>query len=208
MGVVESDENFNIIRKYTVLFDPETRFVTKFRKPINFDVDEKALKGEKSFSESYPFLREFFDRDALFLAHAATNDGRMLNYACKRYHLPPLDYVFICSQMIYSVFADVEDGIGLEVVAELMGEEFIHHNAEEDAYMSLKLVKYICAIKNMTLSELLSEYGISYGRVKNYEIKMMRSEALDAQRAIRKAERIAEKQRIKGMKQGENDSDE
>jgi DNA polymerase-3 subunit epsilon len=182
------------------LINPETRFVTKFRKPIEFNIDEKALKKEKNFRDSYSALKALFSQDALFIAHSINNDIRMLNLACKRYNMPSFKFKFICSQMLYSIFSDTADGIGLDIAAEKIGEEFKHHMADEDALMSLKLVKYICGMKGLTLSELLDEYGVNYGSLRNFEIRLMHSKSLDEQRLKRKEERKKEQDEKNALK--------
>lgn len=195
IGIVEANDIFNITSKYTLLINPETKFVTKFRKPIEFDIDEKALKNEPNFESIYPNIVELFSQDALYLAHSISNDLRMINYACKRYRLPSLKFKYICSQMLYSIFSDTSDGIGLSDAATLINSEFHHHYAEDDALMSLKLVEYICRIKGVSLIELLEEYNVSYGELKDYNILPMRSEMLDNQRDRRKKAREEDKKK-------------
>jgi DNA polymerase-3 subunit epsilon len=193
VGVVEADFNFNIKDKYNILINPETKFVTKFRKPIEFNVDEKALRDKKNFFTAYKSLKKLFNQDAVFMAHSISNDIRMLNCACKRYNMPSFHFKFICSQMLYSIYSNTSEGIGLNDAGILMGTEFVHHNAEEDALISIKLVEYICKMKKVSLNELLIEYGVEFGSLKNFQITHMQSTLLDEQRRVRKLERIREK---------------
>lgn len=190
VGVVEADWNFTIIDKYSILINPETKFVTKFRKPIEFNIDEKSLKNEPNFYNIYPRLKQLFSEKALFIAHSISNDVRMLNYACKRYHLPSFKFDFICSQMIYSIHNNLSDGIGLDNAGIAINASFTHHQSDEDAMMALKIIEYICKIKNCTLDELIEEYGIKYGTLRNFEVNLMKSTLLEEQRIVRKQERI------------------
>lgn len=193
IGIVEADDSFKVYKKYNIFINPETKFVTKFRKPIEFNVDEKTLKEELNFPKIYNQIRDLFSQDAIYLAHSVSNDIRMLNYACKRYGLPSLKFNFICSQMIYSVFSNTEDGIGLNNAGEIINVPFMHHQSDEDALISLKLVEFICTKKNMTLNELINDYGITFGSLNNFEIKLMHSSVLDYQRQERKILRQQEK---------------
>jgi len=202
VGIAEADFDFNLLDKYNILINPETKFVTKFRKPIDFNVDEKALKNEKNFKDTYPRLKELFSQDALYLAHSISNDVRMLNLACKRYSLPSFKFKFICSQLLYSIYSDTADAIGLDNAGLLINADFTHHLADEDAMMSLKLVEYICRMKNCGLNDLIYEYGITYGSLKNFEIKPMHSTVLDDQRLKRKQERLKEAARKADVEEG------
>lgn len=193
IGVVEADINFKIIDKYEILINPETKFATKFRKPINFDIDINHLKSMPNFKESFSRLNKLFSQDAIYVAHATSNDVRMLIAACKRNKLPSFKFNFICSQTLFSIFANLEQGIGLDKAGELLSHEFMHHKADEDALVSLKLVKYICNQKGMTINELLIDYGIELGILENNNVKLMKSSLLDKQRNVRRKIRLKEK---------------
>lgn len=188
IGVIESNYQFDVLNRYNILINPETKFVTKFRKPIDFNIDRSSLKCEKNFVALYPALKELFDSDALFLAHSITNDIRMLNLACKRYRLPSFKFKFICSQILYSIYSNTPDGIGLDSAAELISENFVHHLADEDALLSLKLVQYICKTQGVSLEELLNLYEVIFGSVSRFDIKPMQSQVLNTQRQKRKEE--------------------
>lgn len=190
IGIVESDLQFNIKKRYNILINPETKFVTKFRKPIEFNVNQNELKNKPNFKKAYTKLNKIFNKDAIFIAHSISNDIRMLNYACKRYKLPSFNFQFICSQMIYSIYSNIEDNIGLNNAADLININFHHHMAEEDAFISMKIIEFICKVKNCSFNNLIKDYKITYGKLYNFQISLMKSEKLNEQRKIRKEKRL------------------
>lgn len=196
IGAVCADENFNVLWKRDILINPKCKFATKFRKPIEFSIDREIIKDMPTFSEQYDSLQELFSGDTLILAHSANNDMYMLNSACKRAGMPPFKFDFICTQTIYSAVYDVQNGIGLDRAAEMLELNFTHHKADDDAEMALYLLKYCCEYLQCNYTELEKKLGITRGSIANYEMKPMRSLALDQLRKARKIEHINNQKKL------------
>ncbi len=196
IGVVCADESFNILYKRDILINPKCKFATKFRKPIEFSIDKESIKDMPTFNEQYETLRELFSGDSIILAHSANNDMYMLNSACKRADVPPLKFQFICTQTIYSAVYDVQNGIGLDAVAERLDLRFTHHKADDDAEMALYLLKNCCDYMQCSYLELEKKLGITRGSIADYELNPMRCRVLDQLRKARKQEHINNQKRL------------
>lgn len=203
IGVVCADENFDILYKRDIIINPKCKFATKFRKPIEFSIDKETVKDMPTLADIHSELKSLFGGDYLVVAHSANNDMYMLNAACKRANVPAFSFDYICTQTIYSAVYEEKNGIGLDAVAEKLSLTFTHHKADDDAEMALMLLKNCCEYMQCTYPELEKRLGIIRGRIDNYELRPMRSKALDEMRKAHKLEHLAKQKRlVKELKKG------
>lgn len=196
IGVVEADEDFNIIYKEDIIINPCCRFSTKFRKPIEFSVSQEDAYAAPTLAEQYAKIKKLFTGDKLVMAHSANNDMFMLNEACKRARVPALKFQYICTQMIYSAIYDEMNGIGLDRAAEEMQLTFKHHKADDDAEMALYLLKSCLEHTGLTYKELEKQYGITRGKNAGYSFIPMRCAKLDRLRALHRQEKKQEQRQL------------
>lgn len=197
IGVVLADDQFNIIYKEDILVNPHCKFNTNFRKPIKFSVTPEDVAKAPDLREVYPKLLDLFAGDTVIMAHSANNDMFMLNEACKRAKLPPFDFKYICTQMIYSAVYDVMTGIGLDKAVEDLNLTFNHHKADDDAEMALALLKKCCHTMGVSYPELEKVLGIKRGHNHNYIFEHMQCNHLDELRKMHKEESKNNLQKIK-----------
>ncbi len=198
IGVVLADENFNILYKEDILVNPHCKFNTNFKKPIHFSVTPEDVKNAPDLKDVYDKLLDLFAGDTVIMAHSANNDMFMLNEACKRAHLPPFNFRFICTQMIYSAVYDVMIGIGLDKAVEDLHITFNHHKADDDAEMALIILKKCCQTFGKKYLELEKSLGITRGKTYNYTYEPMQCAELDKLRQKHKKE---SKNHVKELKQ-------
>lgn len=196
IGVVLADEQFNVLHKEDIIINPKCKFVAKFRKPIEFSVTKEQAESAPTLAEQYDRIAELFSGDKIILAHSANNDMFMLNEACKRAHVPALQFDYICTQMIYSAIYDVMNGIGLDKAAEEMNLTFKHHKADDDAEMALYLLKSCCEHMGCDYLHLEKKLGIKRGRNANYQFVPMRSTKLEKLRKIHRAQKKEEQKEL------------
>ena len=205
-GVVLADENFNIIFKRNYWINPLCRFAMKFRKPIDFKIKKEDLEDKPTFAEVRDELASYLeDKDTIVMAHSANNDMLMFNEACKRAHVKPFEFRFICTQMIYSAVYDVENGIGLDKVSVQLGRtnEFTHHQADDDAEMALYLLKHCLEKTGLSYKQMIKRFGITPGKMQNGGFLPMRCAELGKLKAIRKQKAFAlQKKWQKEIKKG------
>lgn len=191
IGVVCADESFNVLYKKDIIINPHCKFCTNFRKPIEFSVKKEDVLDAPSLSDIYDELKELFSGDKVIMAHSANNDMFMLNEACKRAKLPPLEFRYICTQMIYSAVFDVMNGIGLDKAVEDLHIDFKHHKADDDAEMALWVLKSCLDYVGVSYKELEKKLGIKRGSIRNYTFTPMRCIALEKLRQKHREENKA-----------------
>lgn len=196
IGVVEADENFNVLYKEDIIINPLCKFVTKFRKPIEFSVSKEEVATAPTLAEQYDKIKQLFDGDKIIMAHSANNDMFMLNEACKRARVPALRFEYVCTQMIYSAIYDVMNGIGLDKAAEELHLSFTHHKADDDALMALRLLQSCLEKMGCTYKELERKLGIKRGKIENYSFVPMRCARLEKLRKLHRQEKKLEQKQL------------
>ena len=220
-GYCLTDEKFNILEKEDLLINPQGGFHL---------TDRKGAKGlvlpyEYGDFKNYPTFLEraekiyglLQDKDTLVVGHATTNDVRYLNLESNRFHLPPFRFSFADTQFLYmNLVGDFSRQFGLGVIAQELDVEFTAHRAVDDAYATMRVAEAMCRAsgEGRTLSDLIEKYGISLGRIENYEITLATSTgfALYRQEQERKKEarekakvefyRFADREKRKRTKEG------
>lgn len=167
VGVVIADEQFNVLSSENIWINPRSDYNlngTRANVGIDLHLDKKLLKSSPDFRRVYPRLKALLtDKQYVVVGHAVDSDVRMLNKACERYHLPSIDFEFICSQLLYKLYKGESDVKGLGKIAEEIGLTFTQHNSEEDAYASMMTLKYLVDSSGMSVEELLDKYRVRRG---------------------------------------------
>ncbi len=174
-GYVVCDEKFNIIKKEDILINPRGGFHLTGRngqKGLVLPYSYAEFKNYPPFKQSYNFIKSLLeDRNNIVLGHSILNDVKYLNLETRRFHLPSFDFQFLDSQLMFMSYSgDFSHQSGLESIAVSLGVEFTPHRAVDDAYATMRVVEAICKAENSTLDELIKLYGLTRGRIKNYNI--------------------------------------
>ena len=189
-GYAISDEDFNIIATKDVLINPAPkRFVLgKWGEEprIKLAYPESVFRSSPRFYKVYDSIKALFDEDTLVIGYAVVNDVKYLMNACEIYGLKPIEYRFIDVQLIYRLYKGLKEGCGLSTCAEDFGIEFTHHRSDEDALVTLLVLKGICSRLGMTLSQMLVYYGIRPGIVRSGEYVGCSADSIDLERFSKK----------------------
>ena len=174
-GYVVCDEKFNIIKKEDVLINPRGGFHLtdrKGNKGLVLPYSYSEFKKYPPFKEVYPFIKSLLeDKDTVVLGHSILNDVKYLNLETRRFHLPSFDFQFLDSQLMFMSYSgDFTHQSGLEHIAVDLGVEFTPHRAVDDAYATMRVVEAICKAENCNFDGLVKLYGLSRGRIKNFNI--------------------------------------
>ena len=193
IGVVIADEHFNILSRENIWINPKTKYNlngTRANVGIDLHLDKKLLDASPDFSEVYGKVSALLtDPQYIVLGHAVDSDVRMLNKACERYHLPSINFEFICSQLLYRLYKGEKEVKGLNKIAGELGVTFHQHNSEEDAYVSLLTLKYLVEDSGLTVEELLAKYHVRKGVNNNFELN--RPVSLEGQVSKKKLTQVA-----------------
>lgn len=174
IGVVIADEHFDVISRENIWINPKTKYNlngTRENVGIDLELDKALLDASPDFRRVYPKVKALLtDEQYLVLGHAVDSDVRMLNAVCVRYHLPSINFEFICSQLLYKLYRGEKDVKGLNKIANELSITFHQHNSEEDAYVSMLTLKYLVEDSGLSVEQLLEKYQIRRGSNVNFEL--------------------------------------
>ena len=183
-GYCLTDEQFHILEKEDILINPQGGFHLTDRKgeqgivlPYKYEEFKKYPSFKEQAERIYSLLQ---DSDTLVVGHAVQNDVKYLNLESHRFHLPSFGFRFTDTQFLYmNVIGDFSRQYGLGVIAERLGVEFTPHRAVDDAYATMKVAQALCKAEDCSLPTLLEKYGVTTGKIENYEITQTTSLAFD-----------------------------
>lgn len=169
-GYCIGDENFNVIAQGNILIRPLNKINTAYYR-VKLSYPLSLYYSSPTFIENYEKIKEILSTpDAVVLGHAIHNDIVGINSACKNNTLKCIDFSFVDTQMLFSIYKKIPNILGLDKIAEEIGENFAHHRADEDARMSLYTLKYICQQEKLSFNELMAVYDATIGVNENGQI--------------------------------------
>ncbi len=176
-GYVITDENFNVTEKECYTINSEKPFKLIGRKDRE---DCILFFSEEEYYDS-PIFPAFYDKikklvsmsGTIIFGHAMKSDAMFLRTACKRYKLPPLNFEFIDSQVLYREFLGIHKDISLEnaETALNLDKPKFHHKSDEDALLTIELVEKICKELNVNIPELTALCPTACGASHNFNIQ-------------------------------------
>lgn len=176
-GYVIVDEKFNTIKKECFTINPEKPFNLigrENREDCILFFPEETYYASQPFSAFYNKIKSIIStKDSIIFGHAMKSDASFLRTACKRYHLPPLNFNFIDSQRLYKEFSGIKKDISLEnaeVTFKLDKPQF-HHKSDDDALLTLKFVEKICKELSVSVPELIDLCPTAHGKSLNFDIQ-------------------------------------
>ncbi|MGN0818552.1 MAG: exonuclease domain-containing protein [Candidatus Coproplasma sp.] len=183
-GYVICDEEFNIIKKEDILVNPKGKFhLTDGRGEHGLELpyDYAEFKKYPPFPEVYKQIKSLLeDKDNRVYGHSTLNDVKYLDLETNRFHLPPFNFAFADSQLLYmTAVGDYSRQFGLEYITRDLNVEFTPHRAADDAYATMKIVEAMCRRYGVTLSELEDKFKIRYGKINNHRITRPNSKGFE-----------------------------
>jgi DNA polymerase III epsilon subunit-like protein len=161
-GYVLCDTDFNIIEKKDLLINPNAKFSYGVfsKKYITLAYPQSEFFSQPKFDERYPIIRDILTKpDQIVIGHAVDNDVNFLLGECDRYHLPIIQFDFYDSQELYRVLTDCALHKNLSGICEELGITVGNaHRSDDDAEMTMQVVKTLCENQNLELPDLLSKY--------------------------------------------------
>lgn len=168
IGYVIADESLNILEKSDILVNPlPKRFAVGNKKNLKrtgvmFAYTEDEFRQAPSFNERYHIIKDLFD-NRLVLGFAMANDVKYLNDACDKYELPRIEYEYMDVQFAYKLLNPEENSIGLKTLSVKYGINYHEHRSDEDAAVSLLVLKSILDEHQMKYDDFIKDYKIVYG---------------------------------------------
>ena len=159
-GYCIADEKFNIIEQRDIVMRPHGK---RYEPRIKLHYDKAFIKAQKPFPEYYEEIKRLFSSCDLIIGFSVSNDVDFLNNACDIYKLEKIEYEFLDIQLLHKTVEKRPNASGLESVANEMGIEYLAHRSDEDARVTLLLLKNITETLNLSINEVLSKYHITQG---------------------------------------------
>ncbi len=174
-GYVLCDEQFNIIKKEDILINPKGKFhLTDGRGEhgLVLPYDYGEFKKCPTFPQVYGRIRELLeDKNNLVFGHATINDVNYLDLETRRFKLPPFEFAFSDSQLMYMTsINDFSRQFGLEYITKDLDVEFTPHRAADDAYATMRVTEALCKKHGCAGAEIDGLLKIKRGTVKNHRI--------------------------------------
>lgn len=199
-GYVVCDEKFNILEKEDVLINPKGKFELtnrKGEKGIVLPYEYENFKKYPPFNAVYPRIKRLLeDKNSYVLGHAVLNDVKYLNLETRRYKLPPFNFEFSDSQLIFMTHIDdFSHQFGLEHIANALGVAFTPHRAADDAYATMKIIEAMCVAHNCDFPELIKELNVTPGKIVNGQIFRPQSKGYRRFNALKREEKAKRSQK-------------
>ena len=166
-GYCLADYNFNITKQKDIVMRPKTK---RIESKIKLHYDKAFIKNSPQFPTFYGEIKELFKNSYCVIGFSIMNDVEFLNNACEIFMLDKIEYEFLDVQLIYKTVYKKPTLSALSTIAEELGIEYEAHRSDEDARVTLLVLKHILNDTNLTLAELLKKYHITHGVNNNTEI--------------------------------------
>lgn len=187
-GYVICDEKFNILKKEDILINPKGKFhLTDGRGEhgLVLPYEYSEFKNYPVFPQVYPRIRALLeDRNNLIFGHATLNDVNYLDLETRRFNLPPFDFAFSDSQLMYMTSVnDFSRQFGLEYITRDLDVEFTPHRAADDAYATMRVTEALCKKHGCSGAEIDKVLSIRRGTLKNHKVVKPSAKAYGEYRA-------------------------
>ena len=174
-GYVLCDENFNIIIKEDILINPKGKFhLTDGRGEhgLVLPYEYAEFKNYPAFPQVYGKIKSLLqDKNNRIFGHATLNDVNYLDLETKRFRLPPFEFSFSDSQLMYMTsVSDYSRQFGLEYITKDLDVEFTPHRAADDAYATMRVVEALCKKHGCNCEELEKILQIKRGKIFNHKV--------------------------------------
>ena len=171
-GYVVTDERLEVTEKEDWIINPKAPFMLtghRNRPFIKLAYEKEEFKQAPSFPKLYDRIKALFRRpDSMIFGYAADNDAGYLKCEFLRYSLPSVNFTYYDLQKILH-FAIPEAGqnqVSLSKAAALFTDEEINqdiHKSDEDAFLSMLVLKGLSKKLNISPKELTARYPVSRG---------------------------------------------
>lgn len=177
-GYVLCDENFKILKDEDILINPGKggSFVSEHRGVFNYYHPLHSYYKSKEYSYYYEYIKNLIiDKDTIVLGFAVNGDIEAINVGNRRYKKEDYEIEAYDVQRLLPEYKESKSKQSLErVFMELYKDrdeyyDVVAHKPDDDAYMTMLILKNIVEINNVKLHTLLKENEqIIYNSKKGY----------------------------------------
>ncbi len=166
IGYCLTDIEFNLIKKEDIIINPESSFdyhLFSDKSDIHLSYTKKEFYNNKNFKMHYKELKKLFTSNVLVFGFSLENDLKFLLDAYKRYNLDVINFSYVDVQEVYRKYSMQSSNISLNKALIEMGVDISNetlHKSDDDAYITMLLLKKIINKSNKKLLELLDKLDI------------------------------------------------
>ncbi|MDE5562422.1 MAG: hypothetical protein K2J01_02610 [Clostridiales bacterium] len=172
-GYVLTDDRLNVTGRDTLLVAPEVKFNPYVIKNL-LAFTEKKYNTAPTFRERHDEIRALLaDKDTVVIGHTTSTDAGYLNYATKRYKLPPIDFEFFDIKKIHKHQTNAKEFASLENMLKEFNLDFDGrlHKSEDDAYLTMLAFKALCQMAHIDAKLFLLKYAQFKEKTRNGKVK-------------------------------------
>lgn len=171
-GYVKTDENFNVLKKKDILIDPVAPFLlgnAKTGDGIKLAYPLFRFQRAYTFPHYYKEIKKLLeDPSNLCFGFAVFQDVSYISYTCRRYSLPIIEFKFFDIQKMEKEINHRKNNSGLDhLVEEYHLDTFTYHRSDDDALMSMEVLKALLEKNQLKVEDLLSRFPNSFDRTDN-----------------------------------------
>ena len=163
-GYLVTDEKFNvIIPKEDIVFNPEIEQENydwwAYRHILNDSYSERDFVNKKPFPHFYKKIKSLFnDEDILCVGFEVNEDVKYLLGNCDKYGLEPINFRYIDLRDVISLLTgEKASSLALEYVRYYHKPYNGIHKSDNDAEMTMLILKELLRLKKKSLSKILDE---------------------------------------------------
>ena len=186
IGYCICNDKLEITDREDVLFNPiPQRFSVgdksnAKRTGVTFAYEVEDFRKAPRFNERYDFVKSLFE-NRIVIGFAMVNDVKYLNDACDKYGLPRIEFEFVDAQFIYQLFHPETNSVGLKTLGEKYNLTYTEHRSDDDAAVSVMLLKTFLDEEKLTLDEAIEKFGVHNGVNDAERCHMNYSDALNTE---------------------------
>lgn len=159
-GYCLADEHFNIETQEDLVMKP---FKPIFNSRVKLHYTKSFIKSQPDFTVFYSKIKSLIAGADYIIGFATINDVMFLNSATEIYGENKIIYSFLDVQLLYKKFTSNNTVTRLEDISASLGIEYEAHRSDEDARVTLLLLKRICEAEGLGVEGVLKKYSIMQG---------------------------------------------
>ncbi len=159
-GYCIADEGFNVTTQQDIVMNPKTK---RFEPKIKLHYDKAFIKSCDKFPAFYDEIKNLFKGNDYIIGFSIMNDVEFLNNACEVYGLEKIEYEFLDVQLLYKTVYRKQTLSGLAIIAEELQIDYKAHRSDEDARVTLLVLKHIAEDLKLPVKEVLRKFHITLG---------------------------------------------
>lgn len=173
-GYVLTNEEFEILERRDILVNPRSKF--NLGPNIKLAYEKEEFKAAGDFTQHYDEIKAvLLMPDIQIFGFAVDNDAKYVRDECKRYHLEGMDFDYFDVQRMARDKFELNNQPGLPKACELLTIDFDQdiHKSDDDALMTMEVLKAICAKFEKSVDELIEESPACHGRLEDGQLSWL-----------------------------------